>query len=300
MTCATIGALAGYSKKTVEDLDPNHALRTRNAELEAENTALIYRLAEMELTLQHTRRSMPESDKVDAKADISANQAPPGAGHCRPRAVFGSILVPADANFPADANSPGESTSRQDSSVSELPLEPEGEQECSVGSSKCSQCHQDVSFCRGSNVVKTSHSQWMFKPPPGKFSWAVRIRSEPDSSSSKTKYTLQPFSIFSVSQEVQGCDGVLYLKLMDGRGWVFDRVPQVAIMCIKLPYIDIGVGVGHSFVSSIASDIAIKNCDASSGIEDASTCALESDGGEATSDELQDFNSSVPPVFEGL
>lgn len=79
-------------------------------------------------------------------------------------------------------------------------------------------------------------SQWMFKPASGKLTngWRLRIRSAPDRSSSKTEHSLKPCEIFSVAQEIQGADGTLYLELMDGRGWAFDSVEEVGILCVKL------------------------------------------------------------------
>jgi len=57
------------------------------------------------------------------------------------------------------------------------------------------------------------------------------IRSEPDVDGKRTTEVLNPGTVFSVSEEKVGEDGVLYLKLADGRGWVFDRKPGVGSMC---------------------------------------------------------------------
>eukprot|EP00449_Zooxanthella_nutricula_P009942 CAMPEP_0198513768 /NCGR_PEP_ID=MMETSP1462-20131121/16266_1 /TAXON_ID=1333877 /ORGANISM="Brandtodinium nutriculum, Strain RCC3387" /LENGTH=478 /DNA_ID=CAMNT_0044243193 /DNA_START=21 /DNA_END=1454 /DNA_ORIENTATION=- len=57
------------------------------------------------------------------------------------------------------------------------------------------------------------------------------IRAEPDVDGQRTKETLAPGSLFDVLEERLGIDGVLYLRLSDGRGWAFDRKPGVGTMC---------------------------------------------------------------------
>lgn len=269
-------------------------LEATNDELQIENSALIERLSEMERCLQQARlriatlspsccehRSSPflssnesarypyfcstkgaqqcpielSSEDVTVKdlahqirstiyreclhADVDAlavaDTCPPRA----PRPLFGSILVPAAMG------------SLLGSSLRPVPASPD--------------------VCCGALLEERSDRgcqkayQWMFRPPPEQSQVAMRIRSGPSRSAEKTAYTLQPFSIFSVSQEVQDSDGVLYLKLMDGRGWVFDRVPDNFTLCVRL---------------SVAT-----RCDVEKGIEDVSTSAWESDVGDSFSDD---------------
>jgi len=47
--------------------------------------------------------------------------------------------------------------------------------------------------------------------------------SAPEANAALLEFELDPGDIFCVSQELRGSDGVLYLKLADGRGWVPDR-----------------------------------------------------------------------------
>uniref|UniRef100_A0A7S4VI64 Uncharacterized protein n=1 Tax=Alexandrium monilatum TaxID=311494 RepID=A0A7S4VI64_9DINO len=71
---------------------------------------------------------------------------------------------------------------------------------------------------------------WRYEPDDGN---AIGIRAGPAVSAARTGNKLFPGEVFSVSQEQAGEDGILYLKLADGRGWVFDRKPEVGVMCIR-------------------------------------------------------------------
>lgn len=59
------------------------------------------------------------------------------------------------------------------------------------------------------------------------------IRSAPKMDGSKTFEVIKPSVVFGVSEEKLGDDGVLFLRLSDGRGWVFDRKPGVGTMCVR-------------------------------------------------------------------
>lgn len=63
---------------------------------------------------------------------------------------------------------------------------------------------------------------WICTPDNG---MGLGIRTEPfvDGARRPDHINLQPGEHFRVSQIKTGTDGVLYLKLADGRGWVFDR-----------------------------------------------------------------------------
>ena len=41
-----------------------------------------------------------------------------------------------------------------------------------------------------------------------------------------TPHRLQRGEVFSVSAEIRGADGIQYLRLADGRAWVFDLFAQ--------------------------------------------------------------------------
>lgn len=59
------------------------------------------------------------------------------------------------------------------------------------------------------------------------------IRATPDVGAVRTGKQLLCGEEFQVSQELHGQDGVLYLQLADGRGWVFDSKPGVGRMCFR-------------------------------------------------------------------
>lgn len=59
----------------------------------------------------------------------------------------------------------------------------------------------------------------------------LMIRATPGVNAARTGQALQVGSWFYVSEELEGDDGVLYLLLADGRGWVFDHKPGIGVMC---------------------------------------------------------------------
>lgn len=62
---------------------------------------------------------------------------------------------------------------------------------------------------------------------------SVGIRAMPDIEAAMTKYCMQPGEVFEVSEERLGPAGVTFLRLADGRGWLFDRKPGVGTMCTQ-------------------------------------------------------------------
>lgn len=61
----------------------------------------------------------------------------------------------------------------------------------------------------------------------------INIRSVPAIDGPQTGCILQPGEVFQVSREWVGREGVLFLELSNGRGWVFDSKPGVGIMCVR-------------------------------------------------------------------
>ncbi|CAE8642109.1 unnamed protein product [Polarella glacialis] len=59
------------------------------------------------------------------------------------------------------------------------------------------------------------------------------IRAVPMINGSRTQHALLAGEVFRVSTEHRGADGTLYLKLADGRGWVFDRKPGAGTLCVR-------------------------------------------------------------------
>jgi len=72
---------------------------------------------------------------------------------------------------------------------------------------------------------------WRYR---GDDDFALSVRTAPSLTGEKTGNTLAPGDAFQVAEEQRGPDGILYLKLADGRGWVFERKPGVGVMCERV------------------------------------------------------------------
>jgi len=66
---------------------------------------------------------------------------------------------------------------------------------------------------------------WAYLPQDNR---RIGIRKKAAYESDKQGEAINPNERFVVSEEKVGEDGVLYLKLADGRGWLFERVPPGA------------------------------------------------------------------------
>eukprot|EP00931_Biecheleriopsis_adriatica_P092689 TRINITY_DN66480_c0_g1_i1.p1 TRINITY_DN66480_c0_g1~~TRINITY_DN66480_c0_g1_i1.p1 ORF type:complete len:895 (-),score=207.88 TRINITY_DN66480_c0_g1_i1:93-2777(-) len=71
---------------------------------------------------------------------------------------------------------------------------------------------------------------WLYSPP-GKRD--IAIRAVPDVEGPRTKLTLSPGQKFMVSEEHTGPDGLLYLKLADGSGWLFEKKLNSEVLCVR-------------------------------------------------------------------
>lgn len=62
----------------------------------------------------------------------------------------------------------------------------------------------------------------------------IDIRSSPDINGARTAEKLHPGDVFEVSEEIPSAAGVTFLRLADGRGWVFDTKPGFGTMCVRV------------------------------------------------------------------
>ena len=72
---------------------------------------------------------------------------------------------------------------------------------------------------------------------------AIGIRSVPEIDGPRDGQ-LEHGQVFRVSEHYEGAGGVLFLRLADGRGWVFDRKPGVGTMCVLLRSRDVRDSAG--------------------------------------------------------
>jgi len=73
-------------------------------------------------------------------------------------------------------------------------------------------------------------SYWRWSPADGNH---IDIRAEPRIDGKRTRNKLNAGEVFKVTEERKSPEGVLYLKLADGRGWVFDMKPGVGPLATR-------------------------------------------------------------------
>jgi hypothetical protein len=72
---------------------------------------------------------------------------------------------------------------------------------------------------------------WEYRPSNGK---PLAIRFEPQINADRSSEKVYPEETFEVEEIVTGDDGELFLKLADGRGWLFDKHPELGTMCFRV------------------------------------------------------------------
>ena len=109
----------------------------------------------------------------------------------------------------------------------------------------------------GGPVSNAKGSAWHYVPPT---ELSLAIRALPQVVGPRTGHYLRPGEVFCVAQELyRGLEGVVYLRLADGRGWAFDRLPGVGVMCERRPFVsacsvpnDCGAGTAGAVGASAA------------------------------------------------
>mmetsp|Transcript_50012 Transcript_50012/g.129859 ORF Transcript_50012/g.129859 Transcript_50012/m.129859 type:complete len:849 (-) Transcript_50012:86-2632(-) len=71
---------------------------------------------------------------------------------------------------------------------------------------------------------------WKYVAADGK---PIGIRKTPALDAERTGVLLASGEVFVVSEEKEGPGDLVFLKLRDGRGWLFDRKPGVGILCTR-------------------------------------------------------------------
>jgi len=81
------------------------------------------------------------------------------------------------------------------------------------------------------NASETSKTTlWVYKPCNGKM---IEVRREPEITGEKAGVRMCPGDAFNVVEERNGEQNILFLKLADSRGWLFDQKPGVGVMCMR-------------------------------------------------------------------
>lgn len=78
-------------------------------------------------------------------------------------------------------------------------------------------------------AAETTVARWHYEPFNG---LGMGIRKWPSIDAEKAGHILSPDELFDVDEEVHG-DGLTFLHLADGRGWVFDVLPGRGTMCVR-------------------------------------------------------------------
>jgi len=73
-------------------------------------------------------------------------------------------------------------------------------------------------------------TRWCYSPPDD---LGIFARATPEVEGLRTGHKLRPGDIFLVSEEREGAGGILFLKLAEGTGWVFNWKPGVGTMCVR-------------------------------------------------------------------
>jgi len=73
-------------------------------------------------------------------------------------------------------------------------------------------------------------SLWRYVPDD---TTALAIRTAPGVNSKRSDFVLQPKEVFGVSEAFLDSNDVTFLKLADGRGWVFDSDPEIGTLCVQ-------------------------------------------------------------------
>jgi len=78
------------------------------------------------------------------------------------------------------------------------------------------------------NAVRQANGAWRFKPFDGH---DMPLLVDPSLTSARATDVLRADELLLVSEERIDADGVRYLKLADGRGWVYSNLPNQGTMC---------------------------------------------------------------------
>eukprot|EP00446_Apocalathium_sp_SHHI-4_P058920 CAMPEP_0177430030 /NCGR_PEP_ID=MMETSP0368-20130122/75429_1 /TAXON_ID=447022 ORGANISM="Scrippsiella hangoei-like, Strain SHHI-4" /NCGR_SAMPLE_ID=MMETSP0368 /ASSEMBLY_ACC=CAM_ASM_000363 /LENGTH=235 /DNA_ID=CAMNT_0018900577 /DNA_START=1 /DNA_END=705 /DNA_ORIENTATION=- len=79
-------------------------------------------------------------------------------------------------------------------------------------------------------AIASSPTKWRYISVSGD---PISIRLTPDIEGVRSETDLLPGDVFEVAEEMAGMSGVLFLRMADGTGWVFDQKPGRGVMCVR-------------------------------------------------------------------
>jgi len=129
---------------------------------------------------------------------------------------------------------------------------------------------------------------WLYNPPHFR-DVAIRVTPsiEGPRSMRRTDLRMRPGQRFMVSEELVGSDGILYLKLADGTGWMFESKPGSGTLCVPQ-----GGGLPRDLLSRLGGPSAREDDDKIMHVEDAKAFLISVDKVLAS--------KSVQALVEGL
>jgi len=109
------------------------------------------------------------------------------------------------------------------------------------------QKNDDEGMVYGGEVMcrRILDEMWEYRPTNGQ---PISVRAEPDIYGNKTSLVLSPGDTFEVEEILTERDahpdrdslpddygdGILFLKIVDGQGWLFDKNPELGTMCFRV------------------------------------------------------------------
>jgi len=81
-------------------------------------------------------------------------------------------------------------------------------------------------------ITSNPSNVWQYSPVGEQR--GIRVRRDPRLNSEPTEQVMQPGETFEVCEVVRDCDGILYLRLPNHRGWLFESIPGVGRVCVPL------------------------------------------------------------------
>jgi len=178
----------------------------------AHSTSGFASLLDMSSLQKRSKQSDPVASDCKSSDEESSDCSDDGTESCpaTPRSIRRSISIPSTPELPVRDPSPACSDAAANFFHHHLPAE------CSspVGATPL----EATPMMPAPPFMRASSYSWYCVA----FISGIDIRAEPHVDGRRTGVILQRGVVFAVSESLMGYDGRVYLRLADGRGWVFD------------------------------------------------------------------------------